>query len=91
MIKEGGSSLDEQLNYGFRLAVSRSPKQEEREILKELYQKQSERFRQKPKEASELLSVGQKNIDKSLDKAKTAALTMVANTMLNHDEAYMKR
>ncbi len=91
MQKEGGRSLDEQLTYGFRLAVSRSPKKEEREILKELFQQQAERFRQKPKEASELLAVGQKKIDDALDKAKTAALTMVANTMLNHDEAYMKR
>jgi len=91
MQKEGGGSLDEQIIYGFRLAVSRSPKEEEKEILKDLYQQQSERFSKKPKEASELLSVGQKEIDKTLDKSKTAALTMVANTMLNHDEAYMKR
>lgn len=91
MQKEGGTSLDEQIAYGFRLAVSRSPKAEEKEILKELFQQQSERFNQKPKEASALLSVGNKEVDGALDKAKTAALTMVANTMLNHDEAYMKR
>ncbi|MFK7814410.1 MAG: DUF1553 domain-containing protein [Maribacter sp.] len=91
MQKEGGNSLDEQIAYGFRLAVSRSPKSEEKEILKELFQQQSERFRQKPKEASELLSVGKMQIDKALNNGKTAALTMVANTMLNHDEAYMKR
>ncbi len=91
MQKEGGTSLDEQIAYGFRLAVSRSPKSEEKNILKELYQQQNMRFKKKPKEASKLLSVGQKEIDKALDKTKTAALTMVANTMLNHDEAYMKR
>jgi len=91
MQKEGGTSLDDQIAYGFRLAVSRSPKSEEKNILKELYQQQNIRFKKKPKEASKLLSVGQKEIDKALDKTKTAALTMVANTMLNHDEAYMKR
>ena len=44
-----------------------------------------------PKEAFDLLSVGNKEVDKSLNFKKTAALTMVANTILNHDETYMKR
>ena len=29
--------------------------------------------------------------DKDLDKIETAALTLLANTMMNFDEAYMKR
>lgn len=91
MQKEGGNSLDEQIAYGFRLAVSRYPKEEEKAILKEIYTAQKNRFKKAPKEASQLLSVGKKEIDNTLDKIKTAALTMVANTMLNHDEAYMKR
>jgi len=91
MQKEGGSSLDEQLTYGFRLAVSRAPKTAEKAILKELFNKQQERFIQQPKEARELLSVGKRKPDSNLNTQKTAALTVVANTMLNHDEAYMKR
>ena len=91
MQKEGGNSLDEQIAYGFRLAISRYPKEEEKAILKEIYTAQKNRFKKAPKEASQLLSVGKKEIDNTLDKIKTAALTMVANTMLNHDEAYMKR
>jgi hypothetical protein len=91
MQKEGGVSLDDQIAYGFRLAVSRSPKKEETSILKELYETQSKKYEANPKEALELLSVGRKELDDSLDKNKTAALTMVANTILNHDEAYMKR
>ncbi|WP_238474607.1 DUF1553 domain-containing protein [Maribacter algarum] len=88
---EGGNSLDDQIAYGFRLAVSRNPKEEEKEILKELYNQQASRFSKKPKEAKDLLSVGKKQVDQALDKVKTAALTIVANTMLNHDETYMKR
>ena len=91
MQKEGGSSLDEQIAYGFRLAVSRYPKEEEKAILKEIYMEQQERFTREPAEARRLLSVGKKQLDNALDKTKTAALTMVANTMLNHDETYMKR
>ncbi len=91
MQKEGGDSLEDQIAYGFRLAVSRYPKTEETAIFKEFYDTQEERFKANPKEAYKLLSVGEKQFDKSMDKNKTAALTMVANTMLNHDEAYMKR
>jgi hypothetical protein len=91
MHKEGGNSIDEQITYGFRLAISRQPKKEEKEILKELYEQQAERFSKNPKETSKLLAVGKRQLDKTLDKSKIAALTMVANTMLNHDETYMKR
>lgn len=91
MQKEGGTSLEEQITYGFRLAVSRYPKEEEKTIFKEIFETQQKRFEKTPKEADQLLSVGQQQLDDDLDKTKTAALTMVANTMLNHDEAYMKR
>ncbi len=91
MQKEGGGSLEEQIAYGFRLAVSRHPKAEETSVLKELFETQVERFNSNPKEVRKLLSVGKKQLDASLINEKTAALTMVANTILNHDETYMKR
>ena len=88
---EAGDTIEEQIKHGFRLALSRYPKEEETKILKELYDSQKERFEQNPRKASELLSVGHKIIDQALDRNKTAALTIVANTILNHDETYMKR
>lgn len=91
MIAEGGKNIEDQIAYGFRLAVSRKPKTEESKIFKELFESQAERFDENPQEAVELLSVGKKEIAKSYDQTQVAALTMVANTMLNHDEAYMKR
>jgi len=91
MQENTGYSLEEQLVYGFRLAISRKPKNEETSILKQLYETQLKRFEANPKEASELLKVGKKQLFKSLNNNKTAALTMVANTILNHDETYMKR
>lgn len=91
MQKEGGDSIEEQIAYGFRLAVSRFPKETEKAIFKEFYLEQVLKFKAQPKEALELLSAGRTKWDKALDSTKTAALTIVANTMLNHDEAYMKR
>ncbi|MBT8184636.1 MAG: DUF1553 domain-containing protein, partial [Eudoraea sp.] len=91
MQKEGGVSVEEQINYGFKLAVSRSPKKEESEILKDLYESQSKRFKANPGEAKALLAIGEKEVDQNLQNDKTAALAIVANTILNHDETYMKR
>jgi len=91
MQKEGGDSLEEQLIHGFRLAISRFPKKEETQVLKVLFQTQLARFQSNPSQALELLGVGRKKVDKSLDANTIAALTVVANTILNHNETYMKR
>jgi hypothetical protein len=91
MQKEGGATVEEQIDYAFKLAVSRSPKKEESEILKELFESQAERFKANPDEAKALLAVGEKQVDRRLRNDKTAALAIVANTILNHDETYMKR
>jgi hypothetical protein len=89
--KEGGNGLDNQLELTFRLATGRKPKSSEVQLLKELYQSQYARFSKNTSKADELLKVGEYKQEASQDKVKTAALTMVASTMLNHDESYMKR
>ena len=88
---ESADSVEAQITRGFRLAVSRYPKKEELSVLKELYETQLDKFKKNPRETKALLSVGEKPLQPSLINNKTAALTMVANTILNHDEAYMKR
>ncbi|MCW5515844.1 DUF1553 domain-containing protein [Muriicola sp. Z0-33] len=91
MQKEGGDALEDQIAYAFKLAISRSPKKEESEILIDLYQSQARRFKEHPKEAKAFLAIGEKKVDQRLNNDKTAALAIVANTILNHDDAYMKR
>jgi hypothetical protein len=88
---EGGKTLEDQTQYGFRLLCGRKPDAKEMELMKEQYQFAVDRFKQNPKSADELLKVGEYPIDKNLDKIQTAALAMVANTIMNFDEAYMKR
>jgi hypothetical protein len=56
--KEGGESLESQLELAFRLATSRKPKSKEVELLRELYQSQYTRFSKNPKQAHELVQVG---------------------------------
>jgi hypothetical protein len=91
MQKEGGDDLEDQTGYAFRLVTGRNPSKTELQLLLEQYQTEVSRFDQDPESAEQLLNVGEHPVDKSLDKTHTAALTMVASTLLNHDEAYMKR
>ena len=91
MQEEGGGQLQDQIQYAFRLVTGRRPKPKEIALFEELYHKQVQRFRDDPKSADELLSVGESKTNTTLDKSNTAALAMLASTMLNHDEAYMKR
>ncbi len=89
--QEGGETLEEQVEYGFRLLCGRMPSEKERQLMKNQHEFALERFRDNPNRAEELLEVGEYPVDSNLDKNHTAALAMVANTLMNSDEAYMKR
>lgn len=91
MQKEGGENISNQIIFAFRNATGRKPQQEEITILSELFEKERSRFQQNPKAAREVLAIGKFPLDKTVNRVTTAALTTVANTILNHDEAYMRR
>jgi hypothetical protein len=89
--KEAGTELEKQLELAFRLTTGRKPRNKETDLLKDLYQSQYTRFSKNSKQADELLQVGEYRQEPNLDKTKTAALAIVASTLINHDESYMKR
>ena len=89
--KEGGHNPKDQMILAFRLSTGRRPKPKEIDMFKDLYQSQYKMFKKNPSKADELLNVGEYRSGHPFDKLKTAALTMVTSTMLNHDESYMKR
>jgi hypothetical protein len=88
---EKSESIEKSIEYGFQLCTSRMPSSDELQILKEFYDNQYKKFKRNPKLADQVFKNGRKVRNRSLDKYKTAALTLVTNTMLNHDEAYLKR
>ena len=90
-IMKSKDTLKEQISYGFRLATARHPKEKELEILVDLYNSQYQYFKQNRDKAYQVISVGEKPRDKSIYSVQTAAMTMVANTLLNHNETYTKR
>ena len=88
---EGGTNLNEQLQYAFRLTTGRKADMNELDIFEKLYHDQYELFKKDKSASKRFLTVGETVVDAALDKNHTAAMAMVASTMINHDEAYMKR
>lgn len=83
--------VDERLTRAFTRLTCRPPSDEQLSILKSLYEDQQQRFQADTKAAEQLLSVGAKPRNKSLDAAEAAALTIVVNVLMNYDECVMKR
>jgi hypothetical protein len=91
MIKEGGSSTNARLSWAFRLVTGRRPTERENGVLKKLFVEQREIFATNAEAAEKLLTVGETRNDPRLDRADLAAGTVLAETLLNHDESTMRR
>ena len=88
---EAPNSIEESIKHGFMLCTSREPNDSELSLLKNFYDTQLEKFKNNPRLADDIFKNGRKKPNPKLNKLKTAALSLVANTMLNHDEVYLKR
>jgi len=83
-------SHDERLVRMFRRLISRSPTEPEMSVLRDAFAQQLKTFRQNPGTASKLVYMGASTPDESLDEAELAAYAMVANLIMNLDEAITK-
>jgi len=78
------------IDSGFRRMLARSPRPEERVLLENACHQFRAEFRDRKTAAIELLSVGEKPRDQTLDPIRHAALTMIASLIMNLDEAITK-
>lgn len=83
-------SLEDQIQYGFRLATSRFPKESEMTLIKELYKNQLNYYRKNKRAAYKVLNVGATKYNSYQKPDQVAAMTIVANTLLNLNESYYK-
>lgn len=84
-------SIDEQLTLSFRLSTGVTPSPSLLSTLRAHYESAYKHFQENPLLADSLLAVGELPRDITLNKNQTAAMTVVANSILNFDETYMKR
>jgi hypothetical protein len=91
MLEEGGSGDAERVAWTFRLVTGRRPSDRETAVLVRLLAEQRALFSSDRAAAGELLSVGDSPRDPSLDPVELAAGTVLAQAILNHDEAVLRR
>ena len=86
LIREGGKTSEERLQYGFRLATSRYPRPQEISVLKRILDNASKKYKANPEAAKQLLAVGEAKRDEALPADELAAWTIIASSILNLDE-----
>ena len=90
MLQQNGS-LDEKIAWAFRLVTSRRATPQELAVLKKLFFEQQALFASDPQAAAKLLAVGEASNSPELSPEELAAGTVLAEGLLNHDEAIMRR
>ena len=83
--------LENQLTKAFRLLTGKFPSTKQTKGLKQLFEEEITRFQANPTDSKAFLNTGQYAPDSNLPVDKLAAMTLVVNTVMNFDEAYMKR
>jgi hypothetical protein len=82
--------LDRQLDYMSERLLVRGLSEKEREIARSAYKDYLHYYDANPDAAGKALSVGDSEPDAGLPKAESAALTMLANQLMNLDEVLNK-
>ncbi len=84
---EAGETVADEINLGYRLTVARPPSSSELRKVSEFYGRQLEAYQHDNAAAYQTIGAKAGTVP---DAAQTAALTMVANVLLNMDEAVTK-
>lgn len=78
------------IDFIFRSVLSRLPGVEEKEIVAGFFEKHRAKYQGVPEEAMKAISFGESEPAKDLDPAGLAAWSLVANLVLNMDEAIVR-
>jgi hypothetical protein len=89
MARAAGSPADK-ASYGFRLCLTRSPRQSELNRLLKLYADASAQYRAEPDQAEKMATHPLGPLPPGEDLADAAAWTVVGNVLLNLDELLMQ-
>ncbi len=87
---EGGTSDEDRLSYGFRLATSRRSTDSERAVLSDVLKKVRADYASDTQKVDALLSRGESPVNEKLARNELAAYAAVMNMILNLDEVITK-
>ncbi len=90
ILREGGESDRERIDYAYKVALARMPDDKEAGVLEGVYRDMLTTYQQDEEAAEQLLSVGESEQAESLDTIQLAAWMGVASVILNLDETITK-
>jgi hypothetical protein len=90
MMREGGESAKQRIEWAWRVITSRRPTGDEVEIAMGAFRQHRKRFSADKEAAEQLVSYGETKSDESIDRSELAAYTLIANLILNLDETVNK-
>ena len=90
MIREGGNSIKDRINYAYLWTLSRPASSDELRILESSLKRRIRHYKGNPVAAKKLISDGDAKNAPNLDPAELAAYSVVASTILNLDETLTK-
>ena len=91
LYRDSNGEIPKMIDQAFLRCISRRPDSKETEIAMRLYQEQFDHYDQHTDEAERLLKIGNTLRDKAIPLAHAAAATILAQALLNHDLAVVKR
>jgi hypothetical protein len=80
----------ERISYGYRTVLARVPAEEEVAVVLGLYQRQMRKYEAMPEEAKKAVTFGETPPAAGMSERELAAWTLVANLILNLDEAVVR-
>jgi hypothetical protein len=90
-ILEAGRDAAARVRYAFRLATGRNPGAKERQVLRDLAEREVAQYRRDRAAAAKLIAVGESKADSRIDAGELAGWTTVASVILNLDETITKQ
>lgn len=90
LLLEGGDIMTDQVKFGFRTTLARSPRPQELKLLEGAYQQYREAYQDDLSGAEKLIQLGESKANDSLDPRDLAAATAFSNVLLNLDETITK-
>lgn len=85
------TEIEKQIELAFQVALSRKPDEFESELLKSLYAANLAIYKNDLESAQQLLAIGMKKYDGTLDVASLASFTQVTRALFNLDEFVTRR
>ncbi len=90
-MQQAGANPPDRIRFAFWRLTARAPEPKELEVLTELWKEQKEIFTKEPDRARQLISIGDRAHDAKPNEIDLAAMTIVAQAILNMDATVWKR